>query len=337
MKILVIGAGWYGCHLAHVLQKDGHEITIVDKANDFFTGSSSKNQNRLHLGFHYPRSTKTMSECIKGYSLFIDNYHDLIEDLSNNVYFISNNDSLLNFNEYVHTLNNKNYIYELIDSDSLNIKIQNVHSTALRVNEKYINPIKSRDFFKERLTLTTLYDVSLFNSINTILSHVGRDYDLILNCTYNQLEPIEYEDYEIFLTLLYHIEAPTFAYTIMDGMFFSIYPYDIEKHIYTVTHVNHCVIYKGKILPESMHICPDDINKIKDKIDIEIEKYIPSWTSISKYIGYYTSCKTKHDNITDDRSVKYKCIDNILHIYGGKITGIFEAETIVRSIICEKT
>lgn len=49
MKIAIIGAGWIGCHLAHKL-KNNHKITIYDK-EDIFSGSSSNNQNRLHLGF----------------------------------------------------------------------------------------------------------------------------------------------------------------------------------------------------------------------------------------------------------------------------------------------
>ena len=78
MRILIIGAGWYGCHLATVLLKRGIYVYIVDKSNDFFQGSSSKNQNRLHLGYHYPRSDDTITECKEGYTQFCEQYANII-------------------------------------------------------------------------------------------------------------------------------------------------------------------------------------------------------------------------------------------------------------------
>ena len=80
MKYVIVGAGWYGCHIASLLVKNNKEILIIDKANDFFTGSSSKNQNRLHLGFHYPRSMETIHECKYGYEQFVKKYNHCINE-----------------------------------------------------------------------------------------------------------------------------------------------------------------------------------------------------------------------------------------------------------------
>ena len=58
-KIAIIGAGWFGCHIAlEILKLNKFKIQIFERNKDIFNGASSNNQNRLHLGFHYPRSKK---------------------------------------------------------------------------------------------------------------------------------------------------------------------------------------------------------------------------------------------------------------------------------------
>ena len=74
MKIVVIGGGWYGMHIYRVLKKcDKVDLLVLEK-NTLFEGSSLNNQNRLHLGYHYPRSFKTRTLCMKYYKEFIKNY-----------------------------------------------------------------------------------------------------------------------------------------------------------------------------------------------------------------------------------------------------------------------
>ena len=58
-KIAIIGAGWFGCHIGSELKKKNLEISIFEKEDDIFKNGSGNNTNRLHLGFHYPRSKKT--------------------------------------------------------------------------------------------------------------------------------------------------------------------------------------------------------------------------------------------------------------------------------------
>lgn len=333
MNILIVGAGWYGCHLALILKKEGLNVIQVDRSNEFFTGSSSKNQNRLHIGFHYPRAENTIRECQEGYPLFLEYYDGITEEIEQNIYFISSNDSLININQYLSILNKQTCEYVPIDISSCPIPICSIETPAIVVKERYINPRKAAQYFRDNLLLTKL-PLQSFNSLDQIKSNFNEQFDFVINCTYNHLSPIEFEDYELFLTLLYQIDTPSpFAYTIMDGPFFSIYPYDIEKKIYTVTHVKHCVITKGKHIDISSEPHSELVATKRHIVDTEITKFIPSWRSIASPVGYYTSWKTKHDNSMCDRSVKSKIDGNIIHIYGGKITGIFQAEKLVRSFI----
>jgi enamine deaminase RidA (YjgF/YER057c/UK114 family) len=205
---------------------------------------------------------------------------------------------------------------------------------VLEVEERYIDPIKSTEYFKQRLCpyFKTIDDPSAFESIETICKASGDSYDLVVNCTYNMLNPIQFDHYEMFVTLLYKINAPqTFAYTIMDGPFFSIYPYDIDNNIYTVTSVIHGVAYSG--LSTNYTLSSKHLETIVQNMDTQISEYIPEWKSVVQYESYYTSWKTKHYTKTDDRSLKHLYKDGVLNLYGGKITGIFDAEKIVLSIL----
>ena len=48
MKVCVIGAGWFGCHIAKKLIDDGFDVQVFEKENDIFKNASGNNQNRLH-------------------------------------------------------------------------------------------------------------------------------------------------------------------------------------------------------------------------------------------------------------------------------------------------
>ena len=61
-KLPSSGGGWYGCHIADILQTRGFKVLLLEKAGHLFAGASGKNQFRLHAGFHYPRSSITRSQ-----------------------------------------------------------------------------------------------------------------------------------------------------------------------------------------------------------------------------------------------------------------------------------
>jgi hypothetical protein len=337
MSVLIIGAGWYGCHLAHILQKKNIEFVIVDKTNKIFEGSSSKNQNRLHLGFHYPRSEETIIESLNGHDKFLELYSDLVHAFEKNLYFISSKNSKIDAETYVKTM--KKYTNRFSEySDILPIEIENVDNPVIQVEEKLINPFKAQKFFRDTLNpfFVKIENDDAFNSIDGIVQHFNKKFDLVINCTYNHLQPISYDHFELYVTLVYKINTPdTFAYTVMDGAFFSIYPYDTENKLYTVTSVVHGVAYTGKV-PE-YKFTNDELIIIKNKIDDQISEYIKDWNSIAVYDGYFTSWKTKPDTKKDDRSLRYEYTDHdqckYLQFYGGKITGIFEAENILLSVL----
>ena len=65
-KIGIVGAGIFGCSIALELQKDGHLVTIIEQDSDIMLRASKNNHNRIHYGYHYPRSLETTKQSLDG-------------------------------------------------------------------------------------------------------------------------------------------------------------------------------------------------------------------------------------------------------------------------------
>ena len=93
MKIIVIGAGIFGCNNSFELSKR-HNVTLVDMNSDIMQNASKVNHNRLHFGFHYPRSKATALQSLEGYKLFYDYFRDAITSDFENYYMIEKNSNV---------------------------------------------------------------------------------------------------------------------------------------------------------------------------------------------------------------------------------------------------
>ena len=216
------------------------------------------------------------------------------------------------------------------------LQIRNVEEMFLNVEEKFIDNNKARTYFKNVLSKCFVSDIppDNFASIDSIVNYLKLSSEYtVINCTYNHLNPIDYGSYELFISLIYTSNiSDVCAITIMDGPFFSIYPYNIEKHLYTVTSVEHGVIYSGK---DIINYTLDEATLLekKTKIELLMDEYLEDWRSHFVYSDFFLSWKTKPVTTNDDRDVKIMREGNIVNIYGGKITGIFKAEQYIESII----
>ena len=65
MRVKIIGAGIFGCMIAGELKRAGHEVVLIEKNSDIMQGASKFNHNRIHFGFHYPRSLSTAQQSLE--------------------------------------------------------------------------------------------------------------------------------------------------------------------------------------------------------------------------------------------------------------------------------
>ena len=126
-NICIIGGGWYGCYIAEYLLEHFNylNITIIDEKHDIFEGSSSNNQNRLHLGFHYPKCDITKNKCKLYYTKFVNKYKEVILPINKNYYVISSK-STIDYDNYIklYDINDysiiENKLFTNIDNNIIN-------------------------------------------------------------------------------------------------------------------------------------------------------------------------------------------------------------------------
>ena len=309
MKIAIIGAGWLGCHLALKLRQN-HQIKLYE-SESVFSQTSYRNQNRLHLGFHYARNSYTREMCRDTFNRFLDDYSFLTSEIENNVYAVPTQHSLIDFNTYIKIFDD--YDYEII-----NLKMDNIEG-AIRVGERYIDPFKAKRFFESELQ-----DVLKYAKIEeSDFGFLSSEFNLVINCTNNQFHRIEENCYEENCEVLLYEKVNNLnfdALTMVDGNLYSIFPY--QDSTFTVTDV--------EVTPDSSLSTEEKKEKIEEKI-------AENYSSFSKDFVYkksFFSKKVKPTTDSPDRMPKFQYNENILDCFTGKIQGIYNVEEYVRGI-CE--
>ena len=343
-NVIVIGTGWYGCHIALFLKSNGYDVTIIEKNSEIFDNSSFYNQNRLHLGYHYPRDFSTRNLCKYNYDKFNKIYSDVIDKIENNYYLISNS-SIIDYDTYEHI-----YKYEKFKFNIVKNKIfKNVNSNIIQVDEQVINSNKIKKIFSDELNKcnipiifnTEVLNVTNINSIVHVNCKNDKNFtcDMLLDCTYNQLGLSSEEYiYELTISLVFkRIRNTEFdAITIMDGKLFSLYPREIDKQLFTLTDVEYTPIIKSKNYNDIKNyiIKDDEIESIKIKMINKCKLYYPDFENDFEYQSYFISKKTKKISESDSRDITIEEIDNnIISVNCGKIYGIFEFEEYIKSVI----
>jgi hypothetical protein len=332
MKVGIIGTGWYGCYIGEYLLDNYKNIKLcfIEKNNQIFKGSSSYNQNRLHLGFHYPRCNVTKTKCEKYYFLFEKKYKNIITNINKNYYCISN-DSNISFENYVKQYKN----YEIIENDFLKNIQQN---KLINTSEKFIDFKKAKKYFEEKfknkVEFIFNYNVNTIkNQNNSVLINDELCFDKVFNCTYNQIKTFDNVIFEKCLTLLYkkidHI--PFDCLTIMDGEYSSIYWY--QNNIYTLTNVKYTPLIKSTKFSEVIKFNNFNLNNKIKLFENEISKFYKNFNEKFKYNSYYISYKCKENTVKDTRDLNIKINKNIFNVFCGKISLIFDLNNYINQFL----
>ena len=118
--VAIVGCGIFGAMTAIRLAEIGIGVTIFDSNARPLQGASLNNQNRLHLGFHYPRDDETASQCIRGFDEFRSEFSDCILDNFDNAYFIATEGSLTSPDEYLRFCRKHQLDFKEIDPNLFN-------------------------------------------------------------------------------------------------------------------------------------------------------------------------------------------------------------------------
>jgi hypothetical protein len=326
MKIAIIGGGWVGCHLTKNLI-DLHQVDLFEKNDLLFLETSSKNQNRLHYGFHYSRNYKTRNLCKITFDRFIDEYGFIVSEIEKNYYCIPKKESLIDFQTYIKIF--EDYDLTIVDNNFTEIE------GCLNTKEKHIDYKKSKLYFNEILKNNFIKK----EIKESDLVSLKKDYDLVINCTNNFLNSSSSDDhfYEITISFLYRKinEIEFDALTLVDGNLFSIYPY--SENLFTVTDVEFTPIKKvldsNSLGDEFKKIKESDHSERRKKIESKIKKYYKNFNQNFVYDSFFISIKSKVVSESDDRSPIIRSEDNLINVFTGKIQGVYFVEDFVKNIL----
>ena len=339
VTIAIIGAGWYGCHIAASLQALGFKVDVFEASNQVLDAASGNNQFRLHLGFHYPRHHGTRIRSRDGFQRFIERYPSLSTEVQNNLYAVPKRDSLIDFVTYRLIMTSSGVDFtEAVPLPDWAEHLEGCLQTAERVLETE----RARKYFTKRLA-SALHLGHRVQRVEEAGQHMrvdGKLYDLVIDATWGHFYPLPFDMFFEPTLLLYYRTSDKFpALTLIDGPLCSIYPTETSG-LYTLSSVPFTPIAQVKTSAEAVAILQsvseELIAKKRIQMEDQISRYVPNFRDIFEYVGPQFSIKTKHVGMNENRSCSVHRQGRLFSVMSGKIDTIFFAvERILFSIETE--
>ena len=322
-RIKIIGAGLFGCAIAYELQRVGHDIIIIEQDNDIMQRASKANHNRLHLGYHYPRSKETAEQSLEGLISFLTNYKDAIVSHFPNYYMIAKDNSHVTAKEYIKFCDDIkiDYTHETPDESLIN---KNLIDLSINTDEVVFDYDILKSLVKEFVK-----DVDI--RFNTVFDGNIDDCDYLINTTYANVNKVNklLGVPELKLKLqdvvipYFKMEAKPFGITIMDGPFCSVMPKGNRPNEFLLYSVKHSLMKNGKL----------DIDTIYE----ESEKYMPFLKNVER-LGYWRTERALPINDNDERLSEiftYQNHPKVINVLSGKVSTCHKLGQEIKKMICK--
>ncbi|WP_445396779.1 NAD-binding protein [Zobellella sp. An-6] len=332
----IIGAGWYGCHIASSFKALGFDVKVFDRKESVLALASGNNQFRLHQGFHYARSYRTRVQSRDGYMRFIERYPTLSDPITHNLYAVPNQDSLIDFLTYRLIMTSSGIEFSEVKAEQHGLTNC---SGVLLTDERVMRTDKARELFnlrlKDNLQLATTIENVDERDGKVFLN--GEAFDYVIDATWGSLLPIDHPVfYEPTLLLYYRSKIGSYALTMVDGNLCSIYPTEAAD-IFTLSSVTHTPLGKYNTMAAARHYLSQvDASVIDSKrklMEEQVKRYMPEFCEKFEYIAPQLSVKTKIIGATDDRSCYVSKQGRKFVVMSGKIDTIFYASESILSMI----
>jgi hypothetical protein len=328
VKIRILGAGWYGCHLGLAFAQSGHRVQVHETRDRIFSGASGNIPARLHLGFHYPRSRMTRAACQEHSEAFMRRYGVLTAGVPVNIYAIARDRSLVDFDQYVRTLQGEVEFVRIADPAEFGLR--NVEGAVL-TGERHIVTDRARAYFEEMLAGCIRLNCQPCDRLD------DPAFDLTIDCTFCAHEDAGVDRYEPCLVLL--LEGPTDrAVTVMDGPFPSLYPWDESRNLCSLSSALHTPLSKeirswweavAAIQDASLH----DVHERGRQMLEQMAEFYPEVAAFTP-VDYRLSVRAMPLSGADMRLVDVVRLgERLIRVRAGKIDAVLHAEKLIREML----
>lgn len=341
MKIAIVGAGWYGCHLAAFLRQIGFDVALFERGAEVFTGASGKNQNRLHLGFHYARDHTTRFQSRDGFSRFIERYPNLSRPVTDNIYAVPQGDSLIDYRTYKAIMASSGIEFEELGEGHAAVAGLTRLAGRIDTEERIVDTGAAARFFRAYLDPVLRLGTRVRREdIREAADGVrigGERFDYLIDATWGKLTRPEIDIfYEPTLLLYYETRRTDWAFTLVDGQLCSIYPTDVPGQV-TLSSVPHTPLGHFTDIAAAEHALATlpaaTIHEKRALFEAQIRRYYPAFDESFTYVGPQLSMKTKPVGAEDNRACYVFRQGRVFCVMSGKIDTIFvAAERIISSI-----
>lgn len=335
-KVAIIGAGWYGCHIAMSLLALGFDVTVFEKNARPLHEASGNNQFRLHMGFHYPRHYATRMQSRDGFMRFIERYPELTTAPAENIYAVPERDTLIDFLTYRLIMTSSGIDFS--EPAQASVELRNIEGLLL-TSERVLHPTRARLHFQRRLgdALVLGHQVKSVVQQDHAVFLDGEAYDYVIDASWGHFRPLPTPlIYEPTLLLYYEAREAFPAITLVDGPLCSVYPTE-DPAIYTLSSVVHTPLGRFDDGAAARHFLAQvSSDVIADKIaamEAQIGRYVTAFNDGFRYIGPQFAIKTKPVGAYDDRSCQVFKDGRLFSVLSGKIDTVFFAVERILSYI----
>jgi hypothetical protein len=320
-KILVIGGGIFGCSISLELSKSVFDVTLIEKDSDIMNNASKQNHNRVHYGYHYPRSTETAIQSLDGLLSFLMSYKESIISDFPNYYSISKNQSQISSAEYKNFCDKVGISY-YSEYPSSNIMDPLLIEDSFRVEE----PIFDWEILKN-IIKNNLINSQVKLNLNTEFNQTHLKYDFIINCAYSGINEVnKIMNLPLLKFKLQDVIIPIFEYThskigltIMDGPFCSVMPKGNNLNQFLLYHAKYSIL---KETEDAVLFPLENIEYNLKMIREDSSNYFPFIKDV-KFIDYWRTTRAIPITNNDERLSKiitYPSNPNFITIFSGKIS-----------------
>lgn len=335
-KVGIIGAGWYGCHLASSLLSLGFEVTVFERRQRVLDEASGHNQFRLHLGFHYARHHGTRQQSRDGFLRFIERYPDLSAPITTNIYAVPKNDSIIDYHTYKLIMASSGI--DFVELNETSDWLSDIDG-ALLTSERVLMISRARSFFSKRLSnsLRIGTEVTSVTSDDKTASINGETFDYVIDASWGKFKRVNADTFFEPTILLYYETSQDFpAITFVDGPLSSVYPTE-DPSIFTLSSVTHTPLGQFSDSRDAEQALKDvDSDMVTEKrqlMESQIVKNVPRFKDVFQFAGAQLSMKTKLNGRADDRSCYVHQSGRLFSVMSGKIDTVFHATERILSMI----